>query len=83
MTVNIGDHVRFTRNVNGMWNIKRGEIFEVIDTEADRVWLDVHGRRGNLLTSSIVNSDVEIKIGTYAVLAPSAPLPTIDVQTLL
>lgn len=83
MTVNIGDHVRFTRNVDGMWNIKRGEIFEVIDEEPDAVWLDVHGRRGRLFTSSIVNSDVEINGVTYAVLIPSAPLPAIDVQTLL
>lgn len=83
MTVNIGDHVRFTRNVEGMWGIRRGEIFEVIDAEADGVYLDVHGRRGRLFTSSIVNSDVEINGDTYAVLIPSAPLPTIDVQTLL
>lgn len=83
MTVNIGDHVRFTRNVEGVWGIRRGEVFEVIDEELEAVWLDVHGRRGLLLTSSIANSDVEINGDTYAVLIPSAPLTTIDVQTLL
>lgn len=80
--MNIGDCVEFTRDVGGFWEINRGEIFEIVDKEPGEVWIDIHGRRGRLSLSSIVNSRDKINVGTYGILIPSTII-NIDVQSLL